>query len=186
MLTDLVEITQDYGLEVHAGKTKVLTSNVRNTGGYVETSGGRVHILTAAEGTDYLGRRLCLTDFHDTELAARLDKAWRKFHSLKSELCSKHITMRDRVRLFEAAVTSTLLYGSGSWTMTADREKRLKTTQRRMLRRMLGAYWREPNVTEEVESDASESNTDTEDSDSHEEAETDMEHHESWVEWMQR
>ena len=36
-------------------------------------------------------------------------------------------------------ITSTVLYGSAAWTITAERAQLLKVTQRRMLRKILGA-----------------------------------------------
>ena len=38
------------------------------------------------------------------------------------------------MRFFDAVVTPCVLYGSGSWTMTQQREATLRTAQRRMLR----------------------------------------------------
>ena len=42
--------------------------------------------------------------------------------------------MNDLLKLFEAVVTTTALYGSCSWVMT--RERKLQVAQRRMLRRV--------------------------------------------------
>ena len=39
---------------------------------------------------------------------------------------------------FHAVVTPTVLYGSGSWAMTGEREALLRTTQLKMLRKVLG------------------------------------------------
>eukprot|EP00973_Karenia_brevis_P027365 3772888-Karenia_brevis.AAC.1 len=72
--------TRKVGLEIHPEKTKVLTNSSRQQGGHIEIPGGRVKVLVQEEGTDYLGRKLCLTELHDIELEARLDKAWGKFH----------------------------------------------------------------------------------------------------------
>eukprot|EP00959_Pyramimonas_sp_CCMP1952_P336415 7044414-Pyramimonas_sp.AAC.1 len=44
---------------------------------------------------------------------------------------------RSRFRLFDAVVTSTVLYGSGAWTMTAARETTLQTELRNMLRKVV-------------------------------------------------
>ena len=59
--------------------------------------------------------------------------------SLKKELCGRHYSLDDRMRLFNAVVTPTILYGSASWTMTQSREERLRTTQKKMLRKIWGA-----------------------------------------------
>ena len=52
----------------------------------------------------------------------------------EQELCSKHYTLHDRCRLFDATVTPTLLYGCAAWALTAKMEQALKTQRRKMLR----------------------------------------------------
>jgi len=43
------------------------------------------------------------------------------------------------LRLFDAVVTPTMLYGCEAWTLKADQQRRLKSTQRKMLRMVLNA-----------------------------------------------
>ena len=45
--------------------------------------------------------------------------------------------LRPELRLFDAVVSSTVLYGIGAWTMTAARETKLQTNLRKMLRRVI-------------------------------------------------
>eukprot|EP00973_Karenia_brevis_P093879 12419592-Karenia_brevis.AAC.1 len=123
MLNDLRDAAARVGLELHTGKTKILTNSIDFKGGRVELSGGHVEILSGTAHTEYLGRRLCLNNSVDVELHGRIEKAWKKFFSWKAELCSKGFRLIDRLKLFESTVTPTFLYGSGSWTMTADRER---------------------------------------------------------------
>ena len=47
--------------------------------------------------------------------------------------------MRDRLRLFDAVITASVLYGCEAWTLTVDLQRRLRTTQRKMLRMILNA-----------------------------------------------
>ena len=42
------------------------------------------------------------------------------------------------MKLFDAVVTPTMLYGSGCWAKTTERQRDLRTTQRRMMRMILG------------------------------------------------
>ena len=50
------------------------------------------------------------------------------------ELTSPKYPPRDRLKLFDATVTPSLLYASDTWTMTEEMRKELQTTQRRMMR----------------------------------------------------
>ena len=136
-----------------------------------------IQILQGNASTDYLGRKLCFGALHDTEVEARLDKAWRKFFSFKAELCGRHVRLTSRLYLFNAVVTPTFLYGGGTWTLTSDREHKIRTTQRRMLRWMLGAGRRklEPEQNELA--------------DEPEPLEAECEQHmshETWIDWMIR
>ncbi len=49
------------------------------------------------------------------------------------------IRERDRLRLFDAVVTPTLLYGCEAWTLRIDQPRRLQVLQRKMLRMVLNA-----------------------------------------------
>ena len=130
----------------------------------------------------YLGRQLSLVDFHDAELQNRINRGWSKFFAHKQELCDKAYPVHDSLRLFEAVVSSSVLYGSGSWTMTAAREQRLRVAQRRMLRWMIGIGRRSSSVKEGREEDSSvEGDYDEPEEETEEE---EKEERESWVEWI--
>ncbi|CAE8597884.1 unnamed protein product [Polarella glacialis] len=78
-----------------------------------------VEFLPLDGSTMYLGRLLTLGDFHGTKIQHRISRGWKMFWSLKRTLCDKGHSLRDRLKLFEATVSPTVLYGSGTWTMTA-------------------------------------------------------------------
>ena len=92
----------------------------------------------------------------------------------------------------DAIVTRTLLYGSGCWTMTADRERLLGSTQRRMLRWMLGSFWRRPAEDRQAETDSSSNSNSTSGSDFPEpegvedENDENTSEEETWVDWIKR
>ena len=56
------------------------------------------------------------------------------FHMFKGELCRPDYPLKARMRLFNAVITPSILYGCAAWTMTKEREQKLIVTQRRMLR----------------------------------------------------
>eukprot|EP00973_Karenia_brevis_P036586 5043515-Karenia_brevis.AAC.1 len=135
MIADLISGATHVGLQLHMGKTKVLTNCVHADRTPIAIQGKHVEVLSMGQGTKYLGRLLCLeSSHHDREIDHRIAGAWRKFSHWKNELCSKHYSLQDRLKLFHAVVTPTILFGSKAWVMTADREHKLRNTQRRMLR----------------------------------------------------
>ena len=82
----------------------------------MEANCGKVDVLPWGSSVDYLGRRLNLARLHDTELEHRLEKGWKKFFANKADLCGKHAALSVRLKLFNAIITPTVLYGSASWT----------------------------------------------------------------------
>ena len=97
-----------------------------------------VQVLGAEETEKYLGRKLYFKERQGTELQNRMAVAWAAFHQHKSELCSKHYPLRDRVRLFEAVVKPAALYGCSSWALTSKMRDLLKVIRRRMHRKKTG------------------------------------------------
>ena len=60
------------------------------------------------------------------------------------------------MKLFDAVVTSTLLYGSETWTLRLDQQRRLQVLQRKMLRMVLNAKRRTITTSSSSESDVPE------------------------------
>ena len=89
----------------------------------------------------YLGRKLSVDDFRDTEFKNRLAMGWASFFKLKSTLCNKHVPLKHRISLLEASVSPCVLYACGTWTMTAEMAHKLRSTQRGMLRWMMKTVW---------------------------------------------
>ena len=142
MLHDMKIASSSCGLSLHPDKIKILSNATRRTGrtrqNHVDVDGLHIEILTLNATTKYLGRKICFENNHDVELQNRLRAAWAKFSTNKQELTSRHYSLNDRLRLFEAVVTPTFLYGSGTWTLTQQMESKVRRVQRRMLRMMAG------------------------------------------------
>ena len=212
MVGDLAEEARKAGLELHFGKTKIL-SNMQVRRGvsaaqHADVLGQPVEVLPFDGSVAYLGREVSFADHHDVELQNRLSKAWAKFMVHKEELCSRHYLLHDRLRLFGAVISPSVLYGCGAWAMTTERERKLRTTQRKMLRKMLGAH-RGRKVGKRVTREGAKSGEARDDDDQHstqsgsssttssatkekstgsddEEEAEEEEEEESWVDWITR
>ena len=137
MIADLDREASKFGLKMHAGKTKILTSVASLRHSPVSCAGKDVQILQAGESERYLGRKLSTDDYHNTELNNRLASGWSAFFKLKGALCNRNVPLKDRIALFDSSVTPCVLYACGTWTMTASRDHKLRCTRRRMLRWMI-------------------------------------------------
>ena len=126
--------------EIHPKKTKIL-SNVKKRKGaesHTEISIGtqKVQILRYEEATKYLGCMFSFSQTIETELDHRINLGWKKFFAFKKQLCHPHYTLHQRLRLFDAIITPSVLYGCASWTLKAEMVQKLKKTQRMMLRKI--------------------------------------------------
>lgn len=194
MLGDLAEEAAKVGLELHMGKTKIV-SNARNRRGVsaakqVKVGEQDVEVLPIDASVMYLGKKLCMgEEHHDVEVDHRIGRGWAKFMQYKQELCGAHYSLAHRLRLFDATVTPTVLYGSGCWAMTLNRERKLQTAQRKMLRKILGLGRKKVDVrnTEDSSSSSESSSTGSETGDGEScdsGAGPDLE--ETWIAWLER
>jgi hypothetical protein len=86
MLKDLMAKAGTVGLELHMGKSKILT-NEKSSYKKLEVDGCTFELQ---ESTEYLGRLMSFEDAHSVEIKHRIARAWSKFMTNKDVLCSRH------------------------------------------------------------------------------------------------
>ena len=57
----------------------------------------------------------------------------QKSNKCRQELTSRNYLLNHRLWLFDAVITPTINYVSGTWTLTKEHERMIQSTQRRML-----------------------------------------------------
>ena len=163
-------------LELRPQKTKILhnieSRRPRKIPEYTIVNNLNIEILPYSGSQKYLGRQFTFDKQACVEIDARIKAAWKKFWSFKDEFRSRSYSLRDKFRLFNGTVTPTMLYGCASWTMTVPLERRVRTTQRQMMRIILGSPRKRLKV------DDGDAGLDTNASSSN-----DLE---PWVDWIQR
>ena len=87
----------------------------------------------------YLGSSVESTE---KDIETRLTKAWTAINRL-STIWKSDLTDKMKRSFFQAAVTSILLYGCTTWTLTKRLEKKLDGNYTRMLRAILNKSWRQ-------------------------------------------
>ena len=98
-----------------------------------------IEILPLNGAVKYLGRKVSFENFQGVEIQHRVQAAWAKFMSSKDELTGKQYALKQRLRLFDAVVSPTVLYGCETWSLRKRDEQFLRCTQRKMLRMIFGA-----------------------------------------------
>ena len=140
MISDVAQESAKIGLELHPDKTKTLHNGI----GYgsrvtkADCNGMKIEVLSPGSHTMYLGIALRMGDKRGEEVRNRTTKAWAKSSIYREQLVDREIPIKHWIQLFDAIVTPTVLCGSRCWVMTADRQHKLRTVQRRMLRMILG------------------------------------------------
>ena len=87
----------------------------------------------------YLG---CSVELTEKDIDTRLTKAWTAINRL-SIIWKSDLTDKMKRSFFQAAVTSILLYGCTTWTLTKRLEKKLDSNYTRMLHAILSKSWRQ-------------------------------------------
>ena len=87
----------------------------------------------------YLGSSVASTE---KDIDTRLTKAWTAINRL-SIIWKSDLTDKMKCSFFQAAVTSILLYGCTTWTLTKRLEKKLDGNCTRMLRAILNKSWQQ-------------------------------------------
>ena len=76
----------------------------------------------------------------EKDIDTRLTKAWTAINRL-SIIWKSDLTDKMKRSFFQAAITSILLYGCTTWTLTKRLEKKLDGNYTRMLRAILNKSW---------------------------------------------
>jgi len=137
MLEDVQREAATFGLKLHTGKTKILTTDLASRENAVTCAGQHVQILKDGEWEKYLGRKVSVDEFHATELQNRIAMGWGSFFKLKGALCNTKIPIKSRIALFDSSVTPCVLYACATWTMNTEYHRILRCVRRRMLRWMI-------------------------------------------------
>ena len=122
------------GLYVNAHKTEYMCYNQT---GDISTLDGTP--LKLVDRFSYLGSSVASTE---KDIDTRLTKAWTAINRL-SIIWKSDLTDKMKRSFFQAAVTSILLYGCTTWTLTKRLEKKLDGNSIRMLRAIFNKSWRQ-------------------------------------------
>ena len=110
-------------MEVSSEKSKVMASIANGT--RIQVHMNR-HQLEGVDAFKYLGSTLTKDGRSTTEIKTRIGTATSAMTRLNKIWKNKNISFRTKVKLFRSLVLSTLLYGSESWTLTAETTRRIQ------------------------------------------------------------
>ena len=134
LLHSLERAAASIGLYVNAHKTEYMCYNQTGDISTLERTP-----LKLVDKFTYLGSSVESTE---KDIETRLTKAWTAINRL-SIIWKSDLTDKMKCSFFQAAVTSILLYGCTTWTLTKRLEKKLDGNYTRMLRAILNKSWQQ-------------------------------------------
>ena len=134
LLHSLERAAASIGLHVNAHKTEYMRYN--QTGDISTLEGTPLKLV---DKFTYLGSSVESTE---KDIETRLTKVWTAINRL-STIWKSDLTDKMKRSFFQAAVTSILLYGCTTWTLTKRLEKKLDGNYTRMLRAILNKSWQQ-------------------------------------------
>ena len=138
---------KEFGLTISLKKTQIMTQNV--TANPNITIDG--HALDLVDDFTYLGSCMTSHPSLDLEINRRLGKASGTMARLSKRVWhNTRLTINTKVKVYNACVLSTLLYGSESWATYTKQEGKLNAFHMRCLRRLLGVTWQDKVPNTEV------------------------------------
>ena len=81
-----------------------------------------------------LGKKITFLQQETAEIKNRIRASWASFYRYKQELTSKSYLLQHRLRLFNMVITPTLSCASGTWTLSREHERMIRSTQRKLFR----------------------------------------------------
>ena len=142
MIELLIAELESMGLQLNPDKTRIMTTLILNGDYRVKVAGSLVEVLTGQIHINIWAACWLLVGYlkkrSEVELAHRLQIAWGKFHTHKEILTNIHVSLKLRLKYFDAIISPAALFGLASLPLVASQIQRLNVVQRRMLRAVVG------------------------------------------------
>ena len=144
LINHLDTTSTKYHMEISAEKTKMMTNNTREISLDVRIGGQK---LETVQSLKYLGS-VVTDEGSKQEIMSRIAQTIGALTKLKTIWKDKNIS--SKIRLMQSLIISIFLYACETWTITAELEKKIRTTEMRCFRRLLGISYRDHVTNEKV------------------------------------
>ena len=135
-LRELKKAMSYWGMKIHWGKTKVMMVSRKGEECKVCVDGEEIEQV---QNMKYLGAILSADGTCEEEIEQRVGAAARVIGAMRKEVLErKELKKATKMRVYNAIVLPTMLYGSETWTVMKRHESRLGATEMAYLRRVEG------------------------------------------------
>ena len=151
MMDRFSDASELFDLTVSLGKTKVLHQPAPNTNPPAPTIIIDDTTFTNVEPFKYLGSTISCDGSLDKELGTRTSKASQALGRLRNRVLNQHnIMLSTKLKVYNAVVLPSLLYGCETWTLYLRHVKKLEHFHMRALRSILSICWQDRVTNLEV------------------------------------
>ena len=126
----------NWGMKIHWGKTEVMVLVGKEKNAKVCVDEKKIEQL---QNMKYLGTILSADGTCEEEIEHRVGAAARVIGAMRKEVLERReLKKATKMRVYNAMVIPTMLYGSETWTVMKRHESRLGATEMAYLRRVVG------------------------------------------------
>jgi len=144
-LTDALEVLKEeaakVGLKINWLKTKIMAIEPPGPVSHPDTITVCGTLVEVVKNFTYLGSVLSNDGSVDEEVCSRISKASSIVGRLNSLWRMPHISRRTKMRIYNASVSSVLLYAAETWPLKSTILKMIDVCQTKQLRRIEGFRW---------------------------------------------
>ncbi len=98
--------------------------------------------LELVEEYTYIGQMASANTAHEKEIRKRIGMGWSAFGK-KNLVMNSNLPLSLKRKVYNQCILPVLMYGAETWRLTKELERKLRSAQRGMERRMLGITWRD-------------------------------------------
>ncbi len=138
MISDLHRESLKVGLKMNMKKTKIMY-NKHLTRRQIMIGNEALELV---EEYTYLGQMVIANPAHEKEIRKRIGMGWSAFgkHNL---VMNSNLPLSMKRKVYNQCIIPVLTYGLETWRLTKELERKLRSAQRGMKRKMLGITWRD-------------------------------------------
>ena len=142
----LDQSSSNYGMEINADKTKLMTNHHDGFQEELEVSGQKLGVVSSFK---YLGATISDVG-SKPEVLSRIAQTMGAMAKLKPIWNDGNISLKSKIKLMNTLVMSIFLYACETWTLNASLEKRILALEMRCYRKIMNISYKDHVTNERV------------------------------------